>query len=58
MAEGKVKSREAKMDCDEHVLEGEKTKTPITKQEMNYLTMFSLLISIKYCRRVNYVVLR
>jgi len=36
MAESQVNSREAKLDFDEHVLEGEKTKTPndLTRNEI------------------------
>jgi len=61
MAESQVKSREARADFDEDVLEGEKKKTPgKNSQEMKHLTSVSMLgwfKTIKYCKG-NYVVLK
>jgi len=51
MAESQVNSREAKLDFDEHVLEGEKTKTP------NDLTRNEIFDISSRARLVNYQIL-
>jgi len=54
MAESQAKSREAKTDFDEHVLEGEKTNTPnnLTRNEIFDISFrVGLVCFIKLWRR-------
>ena len=55
MAEGEIKSREAKLDFDEDVLAGKMGKLEITLQEMEYSSSVSVrgrFESIKYFKAI------
>lgn len=42
MAESQFKSHEEKVDFDDHVLEGEKTKFQTNRQQLKYFTLVSV----------------
>ena len=53
MGESQVKSREAKLDFDEDILEGQNAKTPnnLTRNEISDISFSGQLVKrIKYCK--------